>query len=177
VAHHDITEYRWPVPKPDESPNSPEDHFAANLRLLRDHRELSQESLAKQMTERGYRWQQATVYKIEKGERRMQLGEALAVAAILGVPVDRMAEGTGDIVALSKIKKALAELADLRQRLERNVQAYESTRRQLRSMTDQSDPWSEVSTGVMAMLTDQERQEIEEAAAVEAETIARQPPF
>lgn len=173
-----IAEYCWRVPKADDPPTSAEDHFAANLRLLRDHRGLSQESLAKQMTDRGYKWGQATVYKIEKGERRMQLGEALAVAAILEVPVDKMAAGTGDIVMLSKIRTARAELADLRERLERNARVYEAARYCLLDLaTTAGASTKRASEEILAMLTAQERQEIAEAVVVEAATVAQQPPF
>lgn len=71
----------------------PEDRFAANLRYARRHRGLSQEALAAAMAARGYRWHQATVYKVESGERRIQLGEAVAVATILAVPLEPMAGG------------------------------------------------------------------------------------
>jgi len=46
------------------------------------------------MSARGFKWHQATVYKIENGSRQVHIGEAAAVAAVLGVPLDRMVSET-----------------------------------------------------------------------------------
>ena len=42
------------------------------------------------MTQRGYRWHQATVYKVENGERQIQLSEAREIANIFEVALDQM---------------------------------------------------------------------------------------
>lgn len=76
-------DYRWDV-------GADEDNFAANLRSLRDTVGLTQSALAKLMSQRGFRWHQATVYKIESGERQIQLSEAREVAQILGVSMEQM---------------------------------------------------------------------------------------
>jgi transcriptional regulator with XRE-family HTH domain len=67
-----------------------EERFAGNLRSLRVLNGMTQAALAKEMTKRGYRWHQATVYKIESGERQVQLGEARAIAKILYVTLEDM---------------------------------------------------------------------------------------
>jgi hypothetical protein len=51
---------------------------------------MTQSALAEEMTRRGFRWHQATVYKIENGERQIQLGEAREVAKVFGLVLDDM---------------------------------------------------------------------------------------
>jgi transcriptional regulator with XRE-family HTH domain len=75
---------------------SAEAAFAANLRAARDARSLTQTQLAELMAGKGFRWHQATVYKVEAGERQIQLGEALALAQILGLNVEQMAAPEDD---------------------------------------------------------------------------------
>lgn len=67
-----------------------EENFAANLRARRDEIGMSQEELAREMTERGFGFHQATVYKIETGARRVRLAEADALADALGTNVGRL---------------------------------------------------------------------------------------
>lgn len=63
--------------------------FGANLRAVREHRDISQAGLAEQMTARGHAWYQQTVYKTERGERGVTFHEALDLAAVLRVTTDR----------------------------------------------------------------------------------------
>lgn len=60
-------------------------HLAANLRLWREARTLSQEELAGRMSERGFGFTQSTVWKIEQGRRPVKLAEAVALADALGL--------------------------------------------------------------------------------------------
>src|SRR5688500_1134787 len=46
--------------------------------------EMPQSELAKAMRERGYKWSQATVWSVEKGERPLRLAEAETLSEILG---------------------------------------------------------------------------------------------
>lgn len=114
LVRNTCSEYRWPVTKSsDDDPQAPpsaEDHFARNLRLLLSDRGMSQEELANEMTARGHSWHQSTVYKVLNGSRKVGLGEAAAAAAILGMPVDKMAEGTTDVVTMSRFKADYAKL-------------------------------------------------------------------
>ena len=57
---------------------------------------MSQAALAKEMTTRGFRWHQATVYKVENGDRQIQLGEARAVARIFNLPLDDLLSATDE---------------------------------------------------------------------------------
>jgi len=63
--------------------------FGANLRAVREHRDISQDGLAEAMTARGHDWYQSTVYKTERGERKVSFHEAIDLAAVLQVTTDR----------------------------------------------------------------------------------------
>lgn len=47
--------------------------------------DMSQQALADKMRERGWKWSQATVWSVEKGERPLRLAEAMDLAQILGI--------------------------------------------------------------------------------------------
>lgn len=99
-----------------------------NLARLRG--DLSQADLAKKMKELGYKWSQATVWSIEKGERPLRLSEARDVVGVVGsggslydllhVPdVARLREAVTNVsrenanlrLAMDEYWKALNELA------------------------------------------------------------------
>jgi transcriptional regulator with XRE-family HTH domain len=63
--------------------------FGANLRTVREHRDISQAGLAELMTAKGHAWGQQTVYKTEHGERTVRFHEAIDLAEVLGVTTDR----------------------------------------------------------------------------------------
>jgi transcriptional regulator with XRE-family HTH domain len=52
--------------------------------LARMRGDMSQKELAARMKERGWKWSQATVWSVEKGERPLRLAEAEDIKAILG---------------------------------------------------------------------------------------------
>jgi transcriptional regulator with XRE-family HTH domain len=60
-------------------------HIAANVRAYREAAGLSQEELAQQMAGRGFGFSQATIWKIESGQRPVRAGELVALADCLGV--------------------------------------------------------------------------------------------
>lgn len=67
--------------------NEAEAMIALNLREARERISLSQTDLAKRMSALGFRWHQATVYKVENGDRPVKLGEALALSEMLEIPL------------------------------------------------------------------------------------------
>ena len=92
--------------------------FAENIRRWRERRGLSQDALAQQMADLGFPFHQATIYKIEKGERPVRLAEALALSALLDQHVSDLTEGPVDDetytraqaeAALDRAKVALAD--------------------------------------------------------------------
>jgi transcriptional regulator with XRE-family HTH domain len=58
-----------------------DEQIGANVAILRKGK--SQKDIAAAMKERGYKWSQATVWSIEKGERPLRLTEALDLAVVL----------------------------------------------------------------------------------------------
>src|SRR5262249_7394260 len=70
-------------------PSDVDANFAANLRHYRELAGISQEELANRMTARGFGFSQATIWKIEQGKRPVRIGEAVALAAAVDLPVWR----------------------------------------------------------------------------------------
>jgi transcriptional regulator with XRE-family HTH domain len=58
-------------------------NIAANLRLYREAGDISQEELAQRMTDRGFGFGQATIWKIESGQRPVRASELVALADAL----------------------------------------------------------------------------------------------
>ena len=89
--------------------------IGANLLVRRG--DLSQKDLAAAMKAKGWKWSQATVWSIEKGERPLRLAEAEDVAAILGTSVMGLARAP----LVAKVDQAAKQLGragyDVRQAL------------------------------------------------------------
>lgn len=81
----------------DEAPELTEERFAANLRAVREASGMSQGRLADEMADRGWPWRQQTVTRVETGRRMVRLGEAKAVAEILGTSLDDLTQPTGEM--------------------------------------------------------------------------------
>jgi transcriptional regulator with XRE-family HTH domain len=60
-------------------------NIAANLRTYREAGTISQEELAQRMTDRGFGFSQATIWKIESGQRPVRASELVALADSLGI--------------------------------------------------------------------------------------------
>jgi len=60
-------------------------NIAANLRTYREAASISQEDLAQRMADRGFGFSQATIWKIETGQRPVRASELIALAGSLGV--------------------------------------------------------------------------------------------
>ncbi|SRR5216683_17851 len=60
-------------------------NIAANLRAYREAGGVSQEELAQRMADRGFGFSQATVWKIESGQRPVRASELIALADSLGI--------------------------------------------------------------------------------------------
>lgn len=68
--------------------------FAEGVKRARLQAKMTQEQLTQAMVDRGFGFYQATMYKVESGARRVTVGEAIALAQILGTSVESLA-GTG----------------------------------------------------------------------------------
>jgi transcriptional regulator with XRE-family HTH domain len=60
-------------------------NVATNLREWREAQGLSQGELAQRMSERGFGFSQATIWKIEQGKRPVKVSEAVALAEAVGL--------------------------------------------------------------------------------------------
>jgi transcriptional regulator with XRE-family HTH domain len=67
-----------------------DERFAGNIRETRERLNLSQGELARRMAERGFPYYQQTIRRIEEGRRKVSVGEAKALAEILGTTMDRL---------------------------------------------------------------------------------------
>jgi DNA-binding transcriptional MerR regulator len=66
--------------------------FAIQVRETRERLKMSQGELARQMSARGFPYYQQTVRRIEDSQRKVSVGEAKALAEILGTTIDRLTE-------------------------------------------------------------------------------------
>lgn len=67
-----------------------DERFAANIRETRERLKMSQGELARRMSSGGWPYYQQTVRRVEEGKRKVSVGEAKALAEILGESVDRL---------------------------------------------------------------------------------------
>lgn len=86
--------------------------FGANVRYLREHASISQTELARRMTDRGWPWHQSTVYRVESGRQAVRFDEALDLADLLGVTLDRMTWAIGESAEQELAEGALTRLKD-----------------------------------------------------------------
>lgn len=86
------------------------ERLGENVRAIREARGLSQDDLAREMTDRGWQYYQSTVYKIEHGERKVSFGEAADLAAILGTSLDRFAWTGAEANEQAMVNDAVATL-------------------------------------------------------------------
>lgn len=118
------TDYRWFV-------SEDEERFASNLRSIREEAGLTQAALAKEMTRSGFRWHQATVYKVENGERQIQLGEARCIAAIFGMSLDDMLKSPQEAKFRRQLDYDINRFQNAHDRIAEAVCSFETARQTL----------------------------------------------
>jgi transcriptional regulator with XRE-family HTH domain len=107
------------------------DVFRANVRATREHRGLSQVSLAQRLADYGYTWPQSTVQRIETGQRRVDVAEAHALASALGVSITTLLSSARpeDEARATEIRRALENVdetaAELHRAQERHTRALQ----------------------------------------------------
>ncbi len=101
------------------------------IKQRRARLDLSQTELARRMRSQGFNWHQATVNRTEAGERPLRLDEALAIAALLGLPMgDLYADleaGNGGETAV-RSEEVFSAVKKLEERYRRLSSSYESAR-------------------------------------------------
>ena len=107
-------------------------NIAANLRAYRETASISQEDLAQRMTDRGFGFSQATIWKIESGQRPVRASEMIALADSLGVfpatDLTRKPDATRHTIQLEHAKREAAAAYD---RVKEAAAAYLETQVQL----------------------------------------------
>lgn len=83
--------------------------FGAAIREARERSRITQAQLAEEMKYRGFDFHQQTVYKIESGKRKVTVGEALALAELVEVPIEVLAARSED--SLQRRRQTLRFLA------------------------------------------------------------------
>lgn len=115
-----------------------DERFARNLKTLRTAKGITQEELAKEMARRGFRWHQATVYKVESGERQVPIGEAVALTEILGLSLDRiLGADSSDAAHRAHLDAAHWALIDARDDLVNAVYRYGQARQAFAAALDE----------------------------------------
>lgn len=73
-----------------------ERRFATVARHAREQKGWPQGRIAETMSALGWPWHQQTVARVEHGDRMVRLGEAVALAAILGIDLSAFAAGDSE---------------------------------------------------------------------------------
>lgn len=105
-----------------------------NLAKLRGDR--TQQDIAEAMREAGYKWSQATVWSVEKGERPIRLSEAESLASILKCTIDRMLLPDQDAELVSRLWNFEHDLVIVGRELAKSARDYEDRALALRFVID-----------------------------------------
>jgi len=89
---------------------SANERLGANVRILRERKDISQAELARLMTERGWPWHQSTVYRVESGKQTVGFGEVVDLAEILRTSLDRFTWASAEANATEFVYAAGARL-------------------------------------------------------------------
>lgn len=84
----------------ENKPETIDRRLAEALRSLRERAGMSQSALAAAMAERGHLWHQQTVGRAEAGQQQIRFAEAVALARIFGVALERFTWASGDANAI-----------------------------------------------------------------------------
>ncbi|MDP5226640.1 MULTISPECIES: hypothetical protein [Arthrobacter] len=96
-----------------------------NLATLRGER--SQQDVASQMRALGYKWSQATVWAVEKGERPLKVVEAVALAGLFSKTLDDLlSSDTSFDLALDELESAIAALKPARAMIDSAMERVET---------------------------------------------------
>lgn len=95
----------------ESAPAAHERNFAAQLRLVRESRGMSQAELARAATECGAPMQQQTVAKIERGGQTISLDQAGSLATALGRPLAELLGPPEDSLTAEQTERALSQVS------------------------------------------------------------------
>lgn len=69
---------------------TPDERIAQRVHTLRTEHELTQAQLGQLMRDRGWKWNQTTIWQTENNVRALRVAEAIDLAAVLGVPLGEL---------------------------------------------------------------------------------------
>lgn len=110
-----------------------DDQVGRNLIRLRG--EMSQKDLAAEMKRRGFKWSQATVWSVEKGERPLRFTEVEALTDVFGRPASHLL-ALGDFEA--EIDQMARRLSEKDLELQRVLAEYDDLRLNLALKCDEA---------------------------------------
>lgn len=100
-----------PGEPPAPAPGAIDQQVAASLRSRRDRLDLSQADVAAAMVAAGWeKFHPQTIHRIENGNRKVTVGEAEALARILGTTLTRLQWAEGEEAAISYGEQAIGNL-------------------------------------------------------------------
>lgn len=99
---------------------------------------MSQQALADLMRARGWKWSQATVWAVEKGERPLRLAEATDLAELLKCQVWNFTSGSEALVLMTRLAYSVKDLGEAAQRVEEAVGGLVGLRGDVEFMLDQA---------------------------------------
>jgi transcriptional regulator with XRE-family HTH domain len=106
--------------------------IGANIQRLRKAKGMSQADLARELTTRGFSFQQQGVLRLEGGARPLRLEEGLAIAEIFDVNPAVLVYPAAETAALyAQLLHVLNDIADARQRIaeqQQNLEHFEAVK-------------------------------------------------
>lgn len=136
-----------------------EDRFRQSLRQCREEQGLSMGELARRMVDAGWTdFHQSTVSRIEKGQRPVRLGEARALARLLGVHLGYMTAPNEESRALQRFWNEIEAAKSYRKKVIDYVRDWEESRGSLRGALRDMDR-----LGVSSLLLEGDQAKLEHA--------------
>jgi transcriptional regulator with XRE-family HTH domain len=126
----------------------------ANVRRLRTAHALTQAELARAMVDRGCAFSQATVWKIETGQRPVKLAEAVVIADAVQVPLEALttaADGGGYDAELRALTRQVGDAYD---QIKQAIAAYLHAQVRLRETAASSKAAGVLISDAMGSLVD-----------------------
>jgi transcriptional regulator with XRE-family HTH domain len=132
--------------------------FAANFRAARERAELTGDQVAEQMRERGYRYHQQTISRIESGGQPPKLEESAVLADIVGMSLDALLRPTelgrlaADILSgARRVREARRALAGATRRYEVDVDNLRRFIEEARARGKTEELRNEIRAGMSAL--------------------------
>lgn len=104
--------------------------------LARIRGQKTQQEVADAMRKLGWKWSQATVWSIEKGERPLRLAEARDVTTLLSKRLEDLLVPPVEAVIVDGLNQGMAKISDVRDSMRDVVETWESERALLQHAVD-----------------------------------------